>query len=433
MNGPKHKCKNLVKWFQLALFFYVLVLSKYVYAEIQCRTDLNVKALIASVIAHDPEIKKARLELDAIAARKVSSGVWLPSHPVVTFAAAYRQNETLHGYNLYGTLSQEIAIAGQRGARLLEMDAQAQVQLKKLYVLEQEITAQFLQAYADYLSALEESVFLHDLDELGTQLNVYLSGRLEEQLISEIDASLIQVDVIGIKRSNLQNQKRLKLTKSVFNILCGCQLDLEPTREDAIKWPDPKETSLKELLSRALLIRGETEVAQAEIKVSTQRIETLKRERIPHVTLSAMLQRDGFNELVMGGQISFPLFLPSPLSPSRDGEIQEAKVRQSQAAINLQTIQKQIRLEVSRAYEEFVSKKQEAELITPDKRQKLKNHLKNIHKNLGVSSLPIRDALFTQRALIEQLRADIRARFDYQLAIIELYRASGLDLKGVLP
>ena len=44
-----------------------------------------------------------------------------------------------------------------------------------------------------------------------------------------------------------------------------------------------------------------------EVRTAQKRIELLKREAIPNLTVSAYLQRDGFNENVVGARASVPL------------------------------------------------------------------------------------------------------------------------------
>lgn len=389
--------------------------------------------LLSRVLAQHPEVQKARSELEIIAGRKVSAGVWLPSHPVVTLAATYRRNEVQQDYNLYATLSQELRIGGQRAARLAQADAEAMTQLKRLYVVEQEVAAQLFQAYFDHLNALEEAQLAGPLEALAKNLADFAQRRAQNQLISDVDMRLVQADAIRLKRLNIGIQRRLKTTRAVLNVFLGCDSESSPAQFVPLALKPLENRPLSEYLQQALLIRGEVQVAQAEQALADKTIARLKRERIPNLTLSIMAQRDGFAELVVGGQLSIPLFLPTPVGPSLAGEIKEAQGRRTQAVINLEVVKRQIRLEVLRAYENYQSRKDEAELMSEVFSQKLKQDLENIHKNLVGQALPVREALLMQRNIVEQLQEHVRAQLAYALATVELSRASGQDLRGLTP
>jgi len=413
-------------WF--AVWF---ISSGRLYADTMCQ--LEPKAWLPHILEQHPELQKARAELNVIAGRKVAAGVWLPSHPVVTLAASYRKNESQQDHNLYATLSQEFMIGSQRAARLAQADAEATTQLKRLYVVEQEVIAQLYQAYFDYLNALEEAQLNSPLEALAKNLDDFAQRRAQNQLISDVDMRLVQGDAIRLKRLGIQSKRRLQTTRAVLNVFLGCNLENLPTYSTPLNLKPSENWPLSEYLRQALHIRGEIEVAQAEQELANKTIAKLKRERIPNLTLSVMAQRDGFAELVVGGQLSIPLFLPTPIGPSLAGEIKEASARRAQSAINLEAVKRQIRLEVMRAYEDYQSRKDEAELMSDAFYQKLKQDLENIHKNLVGQAMPVREALLVQKSIVEQLQEHVRARLSYALAIIELNRASGRDLRGITP
>ena len=88
--------------------------------EVVCTGTLGRERVVACALAHSPAVQAAELEGEALAGRRRAAQTRLPSNPAVEVTAAAR-----HGLqsgdrdiNVYGRLSQELEIAGQRGKRV---------------------------------------------------------------------------------------------------------------------------------------------------------------------------------------------------------------------------------------------------------------------------------------------------------------------------
>lgn len=100
-------------------------------ARAPCEGPLDAEVVVRCALAASPEVREARERLIAVAGRRATAGVWLPSNPTVSGVLANRQRpapEPASVLNWAVTLSQEFEIAGQRGARVDAVDAEAAAQ-----------------------------------------------------------------------------------------------------------------------------------------------------------------------------------------------------------------------------------------------------------------------------------------------------------------
>jgi cobalt-zinc-cadmium efflux system outer membrane protein len=182
------------------------------------------------------------------------------------------------------------------------------------------------------------------------------------------------------------------------------------------------------LETTAVELRGEIAAAQAERRVLESRLELIRRLRIPNPTVSFFAQRDDFSERVIGGGISIPIPLPSPIWPSRAGEIQETIARIDQASANVALVRRQVRIEVAQAYADWRSRRSALEQYLPDLMLRAKRDLGAIGEGLSSKQLSVRDALLAQRSLIELQLGYVETRRAYAAAWVNLMRMSGFDL-----
>jgi cobalt-zinc-cadmium efflux system outer membrane protein len=163
-----------------------------------------------------------------------------------------------------------------------------------------------------------------------------------------------------------------------------------------------------------------------ERQVLERRLTVVKRSRIPNPTLSAFLERSEINDRVIGGTLSFPLPLPSPVGRTRAGEIAEivAQIREAESSEAL--ARRRIRAEVARAVAAVQATGAGVAIFDPALLARARVDLTSLKDALTSRQLTLREGLQWQRSLIELLQGDIEARLARVQAQIELRRAAGL-------
>lgn len=193
--------------------------------------------------------------------------------------------------------------------------------------------------------------------------------------------------------------------------------------------PAAEVTSVSEaaLVERALALRGEVAASEMEQRARESQVRLLRRARVSNLTLSFIAQRDGLDELVLGGGLQLPLYLPSPLGPGKRGEIAEADARAQQAATGVERVRRRVRLEVTHAAAIDRAKTEALALFSPTLLQRAEADLQALAQAVTAQKLPLREALLQQRSLIELLAAHVRVRMESVLARVELLRATGFS------
>lgn len=404
-------------------------------ASSPCQGTFSTPAeVMACAVERSLEVQAARQELQAVAGRRTTAGVVLPSHPVIAVSFAHRQpGEAPRGpfFNWYVTLTQELEIAGQRGARLDVIDGEAAAQVRRVVVVQQEAMAAALVAYYQCLAAQQEQRLAESIGDIATSLARLATARAAQALLAAVDADVAQAEASRQGLLRLEATRRAQAAQYVLLTLLGDN-PLAPTQVSGT-WPPelpplpPSDEAA--LVDRALTLRGEVAAAQLEHRVREQRVGLLRRARIPNLTLSAYAQRDGLDELVFGGGLTLPLFLPAPLGPSRRGELDEASARAAQAGTTLEQVRRRVRLEVAQALALERAQAAALGLFPAALIQRATTDLRALAQAVAEQKLPLRDALLHQRSLIELLQAELQVHLESALARVDLLRATGLLAK----
>jgi cobalt-zinc-cadmium efflux system outer membrane protein len=395
-----------------------------------CAGALDPERVVRCALAVSPDVRRAREQLAAIAGRRSTAAVVLPSNPVVSATIANRRRpppEAAEVLNWNLALSQEIEIAGQRGTRIDTADAEASAQLRRLAVAEQEVAAGALAAYYEMVAAQEGVRFAEALAQTAQALAAYAEGRAKEALLAGVEADVARAEATRIALGRFEAERRLSEARAALAVL----LDLGPggfTVATSLAAPTPAELPGGRLEEQALRLRGEIGAAEMERQVLERRLVVVRRERVPNLTISGFVERGEINDRIFGVGLSLPLPLPSPVGRTRAGEIAEtlAQIRAAEASAEL--VRRRVRLEVARAEATYRARQRSSELFAADLLDRARADLAALRDAVASRQLSLREGLQWQRILIELLQADIDSRLGRVLAWIDLQRVVGLPL-----
>lgn len=389
----------------------------------------EARRAVACALATSPEVGEQRANLAAIAGRRVAAGVWLPSHPVLSMTAARRRRpapESATAFNWSVTLSQAVAVGGQRGKRLEVVDAEAAAQVRRVAVVEQEVAAAAASAWLEAVAARELATISEQLGRTAEALAAAVEGRAREALVAGVEADVTRAEAVRIGAVRLEAERRLADASASLALLVGADassLEVAP----ALPSP-PGELSVDGLEARALELRGEVDAADMERVVRQRRLELIRRERIPSLTISAFAERGEINDRIFGAGLAVPLPLPTPLGPSRAGDIQEAQAEVVAAQNNAELVRRRVRLEIARAAAAYRSRRAATALYDPALISRARAEVVALRESLVGRQLSVREALVWQRGLIELLAGDIESRLAAALADVELRRTTGFPI-----
>ncbi len=400
-----------------------------------CVFPVDAAGAVRCALSRSPELRQARAEIDALAGRRLAAGVWLPSNPVVAAMGSRRRkiesapSGTMTAGNWNLALSQEIEIGGQRAARLDVVDAEAAARLRRVAVAEQEVAATALGAYYEAVGAAEGVRVAAELAETTAALATAAEGRAKEGLLSGVDADVARAEAtrLGLVRFEAVRRQAtadaslaLLLGGDAQSVLLRAEWDLPFAAGDILDGKRAEESALR--------LRGEITAAQMERQVLERQLVLIRRERVPNPVLSAFIGREDLNDRVFGLGLSIPVPLPGPVGRSREGEIAEiiARIRASESSLEL--VRRRVRMDVVRAVANAQARAAAGLLFTPEFLTRARVDLTALREGVASRQLSLREALVSQRSLIELVQSDIEVRLGRVLAIVELRRAAGLPL-----
>lgn len=410
-----------------------------------CGPVLSSIEVIRCALAQSPEVRAEEQALAALRGRRSAAGTLLPSYPTLAVSLAQRTQrganaatarEQVRTLNWYVTLSQEIEVAGQRGVRLDVADAAVAAQVRRVAVAQQEVIAAALTAYYSLWSAQREQQLAVELSEVAGGLSNVASARAAQALLAPVESRVAQAEATRLTLLGVEARQRAATGQAVLATLLGLSATAPPSIDVQAVEPDPRvlpapTDDLPALIARSLTLRGELAAAEMERTMLLQQVRLLRRTRVPNVTLSAFAQSDGFDELVLGGGLAMGVPLPAPLGPSRRGEISEAQARVVQSEAELDRVRRRVQQEVWQAAAAHHAQLEALALLTPAVVAQARMDLRALAQAVGARQLPLREALLSQRTLIELLQAHLNAQRGLLLSRVELLRATGLLAQSV--
>jgi cobalt-zinc-cadmium efflux system outer membrane protein len=397
----------------------------------ECARPPDADTVVRCALAASPEVRESRERLAAVAGRRQTASVWLPSNPTVSGNLASRRRpppETASVLNWGVVLSQELEIAGQRGARVEAVDAEAAAQARRVGVAEQDVAAGALSAYHEAMAAQEGLQFATDLAQSAQALATFAEERAKEALLAGVEADVARAEATRIGLARLEAQRRLSGGLATLAALLDVKAaDLRLPRSSAASLAPAPDASWEQ---QALKLRGEVVAAEMERKVLERRLDVIRRERIPNITLSAFAERGEINDRILGVGLSVPLPLPAPVGRTRAGDIAETLAQIQAAESSAELVRRRVRVEVAHAVAALAAREGASGLFAGDLLTRARADLKSLREAIASRQLPLREGLQWQRSLIELLQADIQARLDRSLALVDLRRVVGLPMIG---
>lgn len=392
-----------------------------------CTGTLSRERVVECALAASPAVQSAELGAEALAGRRRAARTLLPSNPSVEVTAAARHGLQTgdRDINVYGRISQELEIAGQRRKRVAVVDAEIEGQHRRVAAVRREVAAAALQAYYELVAAHEQQAMLGRIAAASQTLVEFAAAGEKAGLASGIAADLAATTTVRIRRQQVEAERRLATARGLLAGMLGqdpsapaLDVQLDMTALAVVG-------ELPALIEQAQQRRAELEVARAEKEAQRRQVELYRRLRAPNPSLVAYAQRDGFNERVLGGGVVIPIPLPGRLGRNYAGEIAESRARVRQADADIARLRREIEAEVVTAYHSLRARQAELELFDPQRLQRAEAHIGALAEEMASGRLQIREAVVLQQSFLELLAAHLEARRALGLAAVELLRVTG--------
>lgn len=399
--------------------------------EAGCGGKITRENVASCAVKASLAVRSQKEAVEAAKGRRTAAEVVLPSAPQLALSAAHRSAKGMEPVlNLYASLSQEIEIAGQRDARQKAAEAGVAAEEKRGAVTEREAALAAWRVYFEALGAAEEARLAGRVEGLWAGVAKAVAASAESGIAAGVEVELAEASALKATAARLAAERSEKSAKVALATLVGRDPSLGALTVEGELTPI---AGAEELAAKAAPKPKEPAAAQAleaEKRAAEAKAEELSRARAPNLTLSVFVQRDGFDELVIGGGLTLPIPLPQPVTRTNAGEIAEASALARRAGVEAEAARKKTGAELAAAVAEYTSRKAEVGAFTAEKIARTEKSLKNIAAEVEAGRLALRDAAAAQQALVEVLTAHLAAKRALCAASIEVARAGGLAVEG---
>lgn len=395
-----------------------------------CDGPISRDNVAACAVAASPAVRREHQGVAALEGRRRAVSPLLPSNPELAVSGARRRAADLRATNWYATVSQEVEVAGQRGARRREASAATNAQRQVVVATERDVAAEAWHAYFEALAARDALAATERLEQAfgrGTQAAQAGAAR---GLVAGVDAQVAELTLLRLTQARIEANRRLQTAHAVLASLLGRD-PASPVQVDGDLEPLASANTVR-LDGRDDVVDQRAEVLQAkqETEAAGHGLSALRRSRVPNLTFSFTAQRDGFDERVLGGGVALPVPLPSPVGRTFAGEIAEQQARTHQAEAVFDVTRREARVELVSALRAYESATAQSALFTPERVADAQRTLESIAGEIAAARLSISDAIVAQQALIEFVRAQVATKLELCLSSVVLARAAGLPLAG---
>lgn len=308
--------------------------------------------------------------------------------------------------------------------------AERDAQRSAISGVERATATEALRLYFELLAARETRAVLEKLLAASQRVWQAAEAASERGAGAGVEADVAQAAHLSIVRRELDAARDEHVARASLANLLGRD-DLERLEVEGSLEP----------LSRAAQVRGrlappdspEILALSAEQRAAMARASAFRRSRVPNPTLSVFVQRDGFDEQVVGLGLAFPLTLPEPLGRTSAGEIAENEALAERAAILAESGRRMLRVDLARALASYTAAERAVRAFSDERVSRAEQTTQSLALEAEAGRVAVRDAMMLQTPLLELLLGAIESRKALCLASVELLRASGLPLDGGAP
>ena len=363
----------------------------------------------------------------AASGRVQTNDPWFPANPELDLSASRRRAPGESALNWSASLGVELEIAGQRGSRRDAAMAEREAERHGVEANARETASAAFRFYFDVLAAREQRRILERL--LATTTRVFEAARAaaDRGSAAGIDAEVADSARIAV----LQRAATATRAEQLATISLASLIGLAPPQQPHITGAlEPFTSAERVQLGAHLPDSPEALAFAAEKRAFSARASSLRRSRVPNPTLSLFVQREGFNEDVLGLGLSLPLPLPEPVGRTFAGQIAENEAFSERAAFLAENSRRTRRTELSRAVAEYQIAHELARAYSTERAARAQRALDDLSTEVQAGRVSIRDALLLQGPLLDLLLGAIEAQKSLCLASVEVVRAAGLSFEG---
>jgi outer membrane protein, heavy metal efflux system len=406
----------------------ILALLLFASASAGMAQAVTMDEAVIAALKNNSELQVLRYEDETAKAQLKKAQLLLPANPVLAGTLSKKEKPAEAGtgnYTNYGiTLSQEFEVAGQRGLRV---DLARKNLLRVGYQIrdrERILTYEVKEAFARALSLTAKVELTTKVVDLQEELVNFTRIKYRAGSVSGLEVNLAEIESGKAKRDLLSVKRELAETLFALQGLMG----QKPEPAFAVNGklsPDAYVMPEKEiLLERAIERRPDVKASSAEVDMSDQAIDLIKREAIPNVVFGGFQFRD--EERYDRGIL---LSVSIPLFDRKQAEKKGAEARASQARTRRSGLERTVKREIEDVYNNLSYALQELHVFKEEIINKSLDSLNLLNFAFKEGKISFFEVRTAQKDTLEMQFAYLDAILQAQRWIYAVERVAGGNIK----
>ena len=421
------------------------------------RPSLTLDQAIADAIRTHPQIRVSEAGIDAAASRiqqetasrlpkvQVSETITRANNPTYVFGSLLEQgrfgpdnfsisslNDPSALTNLRSAITTSVSIFdGRRTAARIDQAEEGKGQAERnLQWTEQSVRFEVIRAYYGLLIA-RSAKEVADQAVRTAESNVQrVQDRLRAGLVVDSDLLAAQVELSGLRRQQIQAQGDIANAEAGLNTWMGQPVDVSPQIPGT---PTEKMFQIENqdvLIQRAIERRPDYANSSSTVRTAEDRVREIRADFLPNARAFASFGVSGPNltsgssDYMIGANVTFDLF-----NPERKARLSEAQSALLAAEAQQSDRANQIRLDVVRAVQQFLTAQQQLDVARSSVEQ-AQEALRIIQDRYDLGLTTITDLLRAQTELVRAQMGMLSSRQAYVVGYAAVLLATG-DLTDV--
>jgi outer membrane protein len=331
-------------------------------------------------------------------------------------------------------LDQSISLSGRELTALKISKENIEKSKNELYSVREEYLFGVSSAYYDVLRAQKALEIARVNGERLRKHRDAAAIRLKVGEVTKTDLLRAEAELSGAQSEQVRAENNYSLTKAVLARVVGLSGDYD-IKEPAVKREPEEEYVLSFLKEKAFSERAELKSASLQKKIAEDQVKYAQGAYWPTLSVKGIYSRreeDPSSPFFLGESIYGVLNVTFPFFEGglRRAEVREAKARLRQSELVHDDFRKTITVEVENAYLEFQTQKGVLKSLEDEVTFASDNH-NSISRQYEFGLANSIDVIDANTLLLTAERQLSDARYNYQLSILRLDRATGTLLKSV--
>jgi cobalt-zinc-cadmium efflux system outer membrane protein len=387
---------------------------------------LALPQLLRYAERHAPALLLARARRSRARAALVAADVWLPGNPQASLAIGPRISGGGGDLDLQLSLSQPIAIGGQRGLRRDAARKMLALSAAQAGDAAWQLRRQIVSAYLRVLAAQRELRIAEQQRDFASELSRIAQKRLKAGAISPLQPKLAEVEVQQAQQSVLVAQGNLLGQRIALGALVGWSAAKPPRIRGAFRHqlrlpPKPRLVALAQARQPAIAARKRAvELAQSQLALADRRAWPN-----PSVGLSYQLEGDPSGSGSRQHVLFFTLGLSLPLWQTNQAQRARARADLLIARAEQRVATQLLSARVARALTQVRSASARVKLFEGKILPSYQKNLRLLRRAFELGEVGLLSVLVGRGRILTSRRAALAAQVDYGRALLEIEALCG--------